>query len=78
MSDLDVYMCAAGSDSPPLTCQIRVDPDCSSSGTSCDSDADCPMEQRCLPNEEGTYPGTCDCRPCGLPPDPGWGDCPTP
>lgn len=74
--DLSLYVCAAGTTSTTLSCAIRVDPACTASGTACLSDADCPSEETCIQTSLDEPDGTCQCRPCGLPPEDSWADCP--
>lgn len=98
--DLELYVCGGGASEPPLSCQIRTDPECSPSGESC-SDAN-PCALRCfesgdvcetaddctapgdfcysphycvLADPEDPASGTCECRPCAVPPEEDWADC---
>lgn len=41
--DLELTVCGAGSNTSPLSCMIRTDPACSSSGTTCTRDTGCAM-----------------------------------
>jgi hypothetical protein len=102
---LDIFVCGAGADVPPLRCDIRTDPACSPTGESCSdaspcalrcsaSGAVCETSDDCAPpadplvvNEcrsphycvladpEDPSSGTCQCRPCAIPPNEDWPDC---
>ncbi len=73
--ELPIYVCAAGTASTTLTCSIRVDPACTSSSAVCFSNDECAGDEQCVRTEMGSQEGTCQCRPCGLPPEESWEDC---